>query len=136
MGSLLRPSEAGGIQQGVVGIGSQIPGSRSAGGAYRSGFRSRCEISRARECAVHSLFSGADFAISVSARALPRGGVLRTAASLLDLWQQGSRRKIEQDALAGREQALAGSAGSFNRRETTGCQRTGRLFRAAENLAG
>ena len=61
-------------------------------GAYGSGFRSRRKISRARKCAVHALFSGAHFAIPVSTRALSRSWILRAAASLLDLWQQGGRR--------------------------------------------
>jgi hypothetical protein len=100
------------------------------------GFRSWRKISRARECAVHALFSGAHFAIPVSACALSRGGILRATASLLDLWQQRGRRKVEQDAVDGRKQALAGGAGSFDRRETTRRERAGRLFRAAENLAG
>src|ERR1700676_3334648 len=136
MGSLLWPGEARGIQQSVVGFAAQIPGDCSAGAAHRSGFRSRREVSRAWKRAVHALFSGAHFAIPVSAGALPRGWILRAAASLLDLWQQGSRRTVEQDALVGRKQAVAGGVGSFNRRETTGCQRAGRLFRATKNVAG
>src|SRR3982074_476258 len=136
MGSLLRPGEAREIQQNVVGIGSQIPGGSSTRRPYGSGFRSRRKISCARECAVHALFSGAHFAIPVSAGALPRGRILRAPASLLDLWQQTSRRQVKQDAIAGRKQTLARGAGSFDRPETTGRDRAGRLFRAAKNLAG
>src|ERR1700726_341238 len=115
MGSVLGSSEARGIQQSVVGIGPQIPGSRSADGAHGSGFRSRREIPRARKCAIHALFPGSDFAIPVSTVALSRNWILRAAASLLDLWQQSGRRQVEQDALDGGKQAVAGGAGSFDR---------------------
>src|SRR5580693_6458936 len=127
LGSLLRPSEARGIQQSVVGFAAKISGNRSAGAANGSGFRSRRKISRARECAVYALFSGAHSAIPIPARALSRDRIFRAAASLLDLWQQGGRRTVEQEGLDGRKQAVAGGAGSLDRRETTGCQRTGRL---------
>src|ERR1700730_14948585 len=136
MGSLLRPGETRGIQQNVVGIGSQIPGGSSTRRPYGSGLRSRRKISCVRESSERARLSGAHFAIPVPAGVLPRGRILRAPASLLDLRQQTSRRQVKQDAIAGRKQTLARGAGSFDRPETTGRERAGRLFRAAKNLAG
>src|ERR1700730_15528557 len=95
MGGVLRASEARGIQQSMVGFKAQVPGNRSAGAAYRSGFRSGRKISRAGECAVYAVFSGAHSTIPVPARALSRSWILRAAAPLLSLWQQGGRRTVE-----------------------------------------
>src|SRR5262249_10694636 len=120
----------------MVGAASEIPGGGAAARAYGGGFRSRGKVPHAGERAVHALLSGADSAIPVSPRALPRGGDSRPLASLLDLWQQGGWQKVEPDASHGAKQALAGSARDAYRREANGRDGASGLFRAAEGLAG
>src|SRR5208282_3424209 len=136
LGSFLGPGEAGAVQQGVVGPAGEIPGRGAAAGAHGSGFRSRREVSRAGECAVHAVFSGADLPVPVSARAMQgsRGG--GAAASLLDLREQKGRRKVERHAVHGHKQALAGCDGNDDGAAGSGCHGAGGLFCAAEDVAG
>src|ERR1700722_18419666 len=136
MGSVFGAGEAGRVQQGVVGFAAEVFGDCTAGGADGSGFRSGSKGARAGKCAVHALFSGADIAISISAGAVPGGGVLGVAASLLDLRQQAGGEEVERDAGAGAEQTVAGGAGDVERGEADGCRGAGGLFCAAEDVAG
>src|SRR5208337_2302507 len=62
-----------------------------------------------------------------------RGG--GAAAPLLDLWEQEGGRKVERDAVHGRQQAVAGCVGSHDGEAGNRCHGVGRLLRAAEDLA-
>ena len=59
------------LQQGVVGPAAEVSGRRAAGRRARRGFRSRRQVSRAGQHAVHALFPGAHSAVPVSPRAVP-----------------------------------------------------------------
>src|SRR5271155_3743343 len=119
--SILGGDQAGGLQQVVVGIETQVSGSDAACRTQRGGFRSGSEISRRGECALHSLFPGGHLSISISSCALQSGGVYWPAVSLLDLWQQGGGRALEEDGGNGAEQAVAGRAGGHWRGARAGC---------------
>ena len=91
VGSFLRRSKTGPVQQSVVGFAAEVSGHRAAGGAHGSGFRSRREISRAGEtCRTCAYFLARILQFQFQ-RALCRKRVYRAAASLLDLREQGSR---------------------------------------------
>src|SRR5215472_14456321 len=109
VGSVLGAGEAGGLQQGMVGAAKRVSRRRTSGGEDGGGLRSGGKIPRSGQCAVRAIFPGADFAVSVSSRAVQRGGNYRTAAPVLDLREQEGRRKVEPDAFDGAKQAMAGS---------------------------
>ena len=64
----------------------------------RSRFRSRREIPRPREHALHPVLPRAHSAVPVSSRALQGGRLHRSAVPLLHLRQQGGRREAREDA--------------------------------------
>ena len=119
------------LQQSVVGLAREVSGRRAAGAAQRTGFRSRREVSRAGEHAVRALLPRGDSAVSVSSRAVSRGGLQWPALPVLDLRQQEGRREAEGDAGDGLERAVAGSVESDDRRRQDGRDRDHRLLRAA-----
>ena len=84
---LFRGSNAGELQQGLVGTAREISGHRAAVATQRRGFRSGREVSRRSERPLRPLFPCRNPAISVSPRAMPRSRLSRPAASLLDLQQ-------------------------------------------------
>src|SRR6202011_5187446 len=115
-GSIRGAGQTGAVQQSVVGPAAEVSGSGTAGGAHGSGLRSWREVSRARERALHAVFLGADFTVSISAGALQGNRLSGAAASLLDLREQRGGEEIERDAGPGSEQAVATSAGNADRR--------------------
>ena len=63
------------LQQSLVGDAREVSGHFASGGAQRGRLRSRREVSRARERAVHALLPGADLAVPVLPRHVPRGRI-------------------------------------------------------------
>ena len=80
------------LQPGVVGSSIEVPGRRAAVGARRGILRSRRQVSRPRQHAVHALFPGRHPAVPVSSGAGEGRRLHRPAPPLLDLRQQGGRR--------------------------------------------
>ncbi len=131
----LGAGQARSIQPGLVGFALEISGRGAARRAHGGELRSRREIPRARKCTLCPLFPCGHLSVPVSTRAVQgsRGG--GAAAPLLDLRQQKGRRKVERHALHGRQQAVAGRAGSPDGSAGNRCHRAGGLFRAPEDLA-
>ena len=81
------------VQPGVVGAAAEVPGHRAAARPRsEDGFRSRREVPRGRQRALHALLPGGHPAVPVSPRAGADGRLHRPAEPLLDLRQQGGRR--------------------------------------------
>src|SRR5262249_949130 len=91
------------LQQSVVGLAREVPGSDGTGAAQRTGLRSGCEVSRAGEYAVCALLPGGDSTVSVSPGVVPRSGIYGSALSVLDLRKQEGWREVESDACDGYE---------------------------------
>ncbi len=84
---------------------------------------------------VHALLPGADSAVPVLSRHVPRGRIHRPALSLLVLRQQGGGREAECHARDGPEQALARRAVRPHRRAPDGRRRHDGVLRSAEAMA-
>src|SRR5712691_992038 len=136
LGRFFGRDQAGGLQQVLVGTALEVSRNCAAGGAQRNGFRSRRQIPRPRERALHALFPGGYSAVPVSSRLMPDGRGHRAAAPLLDLREQGSRREARENAGDGTEPAMAGGVGNPHRRETDGCRCDLGILRAAPGVAG
>ena len=89
---LLGRDSAGEVQPDLVGAAPEVPGGRAAGRAQRGRFRSRRQVSRGGQRAVHALLPGRHPAVPVSPRAGAGGRLHGAAEPLLHLRQQGSRR--------------------------------------------
>ena len=120
----------------MVGPAAEISGRGAAGWAQRIGFRSRGEVSRSGEHALHALLPCADLSVPVLSRAMPRVGVPGAAEPLHVFRIERSRSEAEQDAGNGAEQTVARRDGGPNRSARRGCQRDPRIFRAVEEVAG
>ena len=104
--------------------------------AARRGFlRSRGEIPRAGQHAVHAVFPRAHPAVPVPPRAVAGGGLQDAVAPLLDLREQGSGTAVERDADDGPLASLAGSAPGPHRLTADGCVGDPRLLRTARQVA-
>ena len=86
-----RRGVAGRLQQGVVGSAPEVSGRRAVDAARRGVLRSRREIPRAGQHAVHAVLPRAHPAVPVPPRAVAGGRLQDAAAPLLDLREQGSR---------------------------------------------
>ena len=124
------------LRQGLVGSSIEISRRRAAGRTQRGRFRSRCKISRARQCAVHAVLPRADSAVPVLSRLVPGVGIHRPTQSLHLLWLERSRREIQQDAGDGPEQAVARRIGSADRTAPDGRNCVTGLFRPTPKMAG
>src|SRR5919106_4971836 len=91
----------------MVGTTREVPGCGRAGRAERTGFRSGRKVSRAGEHAVRALLPRGDSPVSVSPRAVSRGGLQRPALPVFDLRQQTRWRKTESHAGDGFEPTVA-----------------------------
>ena len=98
-------------------------------------FRCGREKSRADERAVHALLPRRHPAVPVLSRVVRGGRAQRSAVSMLDLRQQGSRREILEDAERRREPAVAADIEGTDRQGRDGCERDHRLLRAARCVA-
>ncbi len=122
----------GRLQQGVVGFAAEVPGRRAAVGARRRVLRSRREVSRPGQHAVHAVFPGGHPAVPVPSRAVEGGRLHAAAAPVLDLREQGGWTAAQRHAVDGTVAAVAGGARSADRFEADGRDRDSRLLRAAE----
>ena len=102
-----RRGQAGRLQQGLVGSAAEVPGHRAAVAARRGVLRSRREVPRAGQHAVHALLPGRHPAVPVPPRALEDRRLHAAAPPLLDLREQGGGTAAERHAVDGPVAAVA-----------------------------
>ena len=91
------------LQPGLVGSSPEISRRCPTGRAQRSGFRSRSQVPRARQCALYAIFPCPHSAVPVLSCLVSSVGIHRPVASLHFLRLERSRSKIQQDAGDGTE---------------------------------
>ncbi len=123
------------LQQGVVGPAAEVPGRGAVNAARRGLLRSRRQVPRARQHAVHAVFPRPHPPVPVPPRAVAGGRLQEPAAPLLDLRKQGSGAAAQRDADDGPVAAVAGCPRSAHRLTPDGRVGHPRLLRAARQMA-
>jgi hypothetical protein len=104
------------LQRGLVEAAHPVPGRRPARTASGRRLRSRRQVPRRRQHALHPLLPGPGLSVPVLPGRLPPGRLEGAAEPLLGLWRQGGRREVRENAGHGPVQALARGPGGLHRR--------------------
>ena len=125
------------LQQGVVGFEAALPGRRAAGAARRGVLRSRRQVPRPGQHAVHALLPRAGRCSSSSiARSPRRPGARRRSTAARSTAAPRRAQRLNAMLEMGASQAVARRARSADRAARDGRERHGRVLRSPQDVAG